>query len=195
MVRHKRSELNKQAGIPLEQIKYDPALIRERLKKIKKKRAIVNNSLTAVSFVLVIAAIVLLVLYFVSGNAVNFNEERILVNLQGLFIKNRKIIAANARTNLISLKGVAVTTFFSLILPNFLYLSTGINEFIDRMGTNIYLKQGIKHLRECIVTNGAAIGNCFQQLISDIQKNFAPISHGFQKIVVEIWAKIQQIRN
>ena len=82
MVRHERDEQNKQAGMPLEQIKYDPAKIKERIKKIKKRRAIINNSLTAVSFVLIVAAIVLLILFFVSGNDVTIDKKRILENLQ-----------------------------------------------------------------------------------------------------------------
>lgn len=71
MFEHERNE-NKQAGMPLEQIKYDPAKIKERIKKIKKRRAIINNSLTAVSFVLIGAAIVLLILFFCKRKQYNY---------------------------------------------------------------------------------------------------------------------------
>ncbi len=118
MIRHKRNEQKTQTGMPLEQIKYDPAKIKERLKKIKKRRTIINNSLTAVSFVLIGAAVVLLILFFVSGNDMNLDKKRILENLQGLYIRNGKMIVAHSKTNLLSLKETAVITFSSLIVPN-----------------------------------------------------------------------------
>lgn len=40
MIKHKRNEIKKQVEIPVEQIKYDPVKVKERLNKIKKKRAI-----------------------------------------------------------------------------------------------------------------------------------------------------------
>lgn len=195
MTEHKRNKQEKQTRMPFEQIKYDPSKIKERLKKLKKKRVIVNNSLTVVSFALVIDAIVLLVWYFINENAVNFNEDRILENLQGLYMRSSKIIAANSKTNLISLKETAATTFFSLMVPNFLYWGSGIKEFIERISANIYTEHDIKHLWDCIVINSASIGNAFQRFVSDIQKNFSPVlSRGFQEILAEIGEKIQQIR-
>ena len=37
MIKHKRNEIKKQVEIPVEQIKYDPVKVKERLNKIKKK--------------------------------------------------------------------------------------------------------------------------------------------------------------
>lgn len=175
MFEHERNE-NKQAGMPLEQIKYDPAKIKERIKKIKKRRAIINNSLTAVSFVLIGAAIVLLILFFASGNNITIDKKRILENLQALYTKNGKMIATHSKANLLLLKETAVITFSSLIVPNLLYLGTGMKEFIDRMSVNINPEKGIKHLWDCIVFNCEAIGN------------------GFQEILTQIGEKIEQIR-
>lgn len=194
MVRHERDEQNKQAGMPLEQIKYDPAKIKERIKKIKKRRAIINNSLTAVSFVLIGAAIALLILFFVSGNDITIDKKRILENLQALYTKNGKMIAAHSKANLLLLKETAVITFSSLIVPNLLYLGTGMKECIDRMSVNINPEKGIKHLWDCIVFNCVAIGNGFQQIVSTLQRNFSPILHGFQEILTQIGEKIEQIR-
>lgn len=194
MVRHERDEQNKQAGMPLEQIKYDPAKIKERIKKIKKRRAIINNSLTAVSFVLIGVAIVLLILFFVSGNDITIDKKRILENLQALYTKNGKMIAAHSKANLLLLKEPAIITFSSLIVPNLLYLGTGMKECIDRMSVNINPEKGIKHLWDYIVFNCVAIGNGFQQIVSTLQRNFSPIPHGFQEILTQIGEKIEQIR-
>lgn len=193
MVEHERNE-NKQAEMPLEQIKYDPAKIKERIKKIKKRRAIINNSLTAVSFVLIGAAVVLLILFFVSGNDVTIDKKRILENLQALYTKSGKMIAVHSKANLLLLKETVVITFSSLIVPNLLYLGTGMKEFIDRMSVNINLEKGIKHLLDCIVFNCEAIGNGFQQIVSTLQRNFSSIPHGFQEILTHIGEKIEQIR-
>lgn len=194
MDKHKRNEQKKQIDIPLEQIKYDPAKISERIKKIKKKRAIVNNSLTGVSFVLVIAAIVLLALFFIDGNAVNINHERILVNLQALYNRKGKMIAAHTKANVSSVKDIAVTTFFSLIIPNFLYLGSGIKEFGNRIGANIYPEQSLKQLWGCIAANGTRIVNGCKQLCSVIQENFSPISQGFVLLFEKVGEKILQIQ-
>ena len=193
MVEHERNE-NKQAGMPLEQIKYDPAKIKERIKKIKKRRAIINNSLTAVSFVLIGAAVVLLILFFVSRNDVTIDKKRILENLQALYTKSGKMIAVHLKANLLLLKETAIITFSSLIVPNLLYLGTGMKEFIDRMSVNINPEKGIKHLLDCIVFNCEAIGNGFQQIVSTLQRNFSSIPHGFQEILTQIGEKIEQIR-
>lgn len=193
MVEHERNE-NKQAGMPLEQIKYDPTKIKDRLKRIKKRRTIINNSLTAVSFVLIGAAIVLLILFFVSGNDITIDKRRILENLQALYTKNGKMIAVHSKANLLLLKETAVITFSSLIVPNLLYLGTGMKEFIDRISVNINLEKGIKHLWDYIVFNCKAIGNGFRQIVSTLQRNFAPIQHGFQEILTQIGEIIEQIR-
>jgi len=80
---------------------------------------------------------------------------------------------------------------FFTYLPNFLYCGSGIKEFIERIGANIYPDYGIKHLWDCIVINSASIGNSFQWFVSAIQKNFSPVLHGFQEILAEIGEKIQ----
>lgn len=43
MIKHKRNDLKNRVEIPVEQIKYDPVEVKERLNKIKKKRAIIIN--------------------------------------------------------------------------------------------------------------------------------------------------------
>ena len=64
MKKKKKNDQNTKIVIPIEQIQYDPVKIKERINKIKRKRILVNNSLTAGSIVLIIMAIVLLVLFF-----------------------------------------------------------------------------------------------------------------------------------
>lgn len=99
------------------------------------------------------------------------------------------MIAAHAKANVSSIKNIAVATFFTLIVPNFLSLGTGIKEFGNRVGTNIYLEQNLKQLWGCIAANSTAIVIGFKQFLSAIQKNFSPISHGFQQIMSEIGEK------
>lgn len=194
MSRHKRNEPIEKIRIPLEQIKYEPAKIRERLKKIQKKRAIVNKGLSAVSFVLIIAAIVLLVLFFIDGNSVTIDNERILLNLKSLFDRNSEIIAAHTKANFMSIKNIAVGTFVSLIAQNFQYFGTGIKEVSTRLAINIFPEQSLNRLLECLVTNSAVIGIGFKQLISNIQNNFSPLSQGFHELLSVIGEKLQQIR-
>lgn len=92
MTEYKRNKQEKQARIPFEQIKYDPSKIKERL---KKKRAIVNNSLTVVSFALVIDAIVLLVWYFCFVNDENkWNGQMKIISFQCTWIGLVYIILA-----------------------------------------------------------------------------------------------------
>lgn len=86
------------------------------------------------------------------------------------------MIATHSKANLLLLKETAVITFSSLIVPNLLYLGTGMKEFIDRMSVNINPEKDIKHLWDCIVFNCEAIGN------------------GFQEILTQIGEKIEQIR-
>lgn len=189
MIKNKRNE------IPDEQIKYDPVKVKERLNKIKKKRAIINNGLTAVSFGLLIVAAVLLVLFLRTGDSMKIETHRVFENLKYLCYRNSEIIVEHSKVNFLSMKEIAVSTFFALIIPNCLFFDTGLKELISRIDTNIYPEQSIKQLWGCIVANGLAIMAGCQQLISNIQKNLYPISQGFQKFSSEIGEKIQQIRN
>lgn len=195
MIKYKRNEIKKQVEIPVEQIKYDPVKVKERLNKINKKRAIINNSLTAVSFGLLIVAAVLLVLFLLTGDSMQIETDRIVENLKYLCCRNSELIVAHSKVNFLSMKEIAVSTFFTLIIPNCLFFDTGLKELISRIGTNIYPEQNIKQLWSCIVANGLAIMAGCQQLISNILKKLSPISQGFQKFSSEIGEKIQQIRN
>lgn len=192
MIKYK---IKKQVEIPVEQIKYDPVKVKERINKIKSKRAIINKSLSVVFFGLIIVAAVLLVLFLLICDSVQIEVDRIFENLKYLCYRNSEIIVAHLKVNFLSIKEIAVSTFFIFIIPNCLFFDTGLKELISRIVTNIYLEQSIKQLWSCIVANGLVIMAGCQQSISNILKNLSPISQGFQKFSSEIGEKIQQIRN
>ncbi|MBS6682383.1 MAG: hypothetical protein KH290_13420 [Roseburia sp.] len=194
MIRHKRNEIKKQVEIPVYQIKYDPVKVKERLNKIKKKRTIINSSLTAVPFGLLIGATVLFLLFLLIGDSAQVETDRIFKNLKYLCYRNREIIVAHSKANFLSVKKIAISTFFVLIIPNCLVFYTGLKELIGRTGTNIYLEYSIKQLWSCVAVNGLAIWAGCKQLISNILKNFLSISQGIQRFFYETGEKIQQIR-
>lgn len=194
MKKLKRNDQKNKIGIPLEQIQYDPVKIKERINKINRKRIFINNSLTAVSCVLIIIAIVFLTLFFLNGNIVHVESDRILGNLKEIYQHNGKIIAEHTLTNFSSIKGVAAATLFVSVIPNFLYLSTGIKELAGRIGVNIYPEQSAIQLFVHIKENvQPAIKGC-QHLYNAISDNFVPISKGFKEIITDIVEKIQQLR-
>lgn len=194
MIRHKRNEIKKQVEIPVDQIKYDPVKVKERLNKIKKKRTIINSSLTAVPFGLLIGATVLFLLFLLIGDSAQVETDIIFKNLKYLCYRNREIIVAHSKANFLSVKKIAISTFFVLIIPNCLVFYTGLKELIGRTGTNIYLEHSIKQLWSCVAVNGLAIWAGCKQLISNILKNFLSISQGIQRFFYETGEKIQQIR-
>lgn len=194
MKNQKKNDQNNKIGIPIEQIQYDPVKIKERINKIKRKRIFINNSLTAVSFLLIIMAVVLLALFFLNGNTVHVESERILGNLKEIYQRNGKEIAEHTLTNFTSIKGVAAATLFASVIPNFLYLSTGIKELASRIGANIYPEQSaiqlFAHNKENVQP---AIKGC-QHLYNAIGDNFVPVAKGVKEIITDIVEKIQQLR-
>lgn len=189
MAKHKRNEIQKQTGIPVEQIKYDPVEIKAHLNSIKKKRAIINNSLTAVTFVLLIAAIVLMILFFLTGNVVHIDESRILGNIKGLFNQNSKIIAVHSKENLLSMCEAVTYTFFALIMPNIMYFGIGMRKLIDKIALNSYPKQSVNQLISSFVANVQFILTGCQHIIKVISDNFSTVSRGFQELLAEIGQK------
>ena len=194
MKKKKKNDQNTKIVIPIEQIQYDPVKIKERINKIKRKRILVNNSLTAGSIVLIIMAIVLLVLFFLKGNTVHVETGRILGNLKVIYQRSGKLIAEHTLTNFSSIRGAAAATLFASVIPNFLYLSTGIKEMAGRIVANIYPEQSAIQLFVYIKENvQPAIKGC-QHLYNAIGDNFVPISKGFKEIITDIVEKIQQLR-
>lgn len=177
MTEHKKNKIKKQMEIPNEQIRYDPVKVKEHLNKKRKKRVVINNSLTVFFLALLVVAIILLVRFLFLGDTVQIDKDRIFENLQSLYYRNSERIVVRLKVNLLSMNKTAFSMFFTLIIPNFLYFSTGIKELIIRWNTNIYPEQSIKQLWSCIVANGLAIIMGWQQLVSIIHKNAPPFLH------------------
>lgn len=191
MKKQKTNNQKNKIEIPLEQIKYDPVKIKERINKIKRKRILINNSLTAVSLVLIIMAIVLLVLFLINGNTVYVESDRILENLKEIYRRNGKVIVEHTIASFSSIKETAVVTLFASIIPNFLCLSTGIKNLIGRIGTNIYTEQSTIQLFVYIKENvQPAIKGC-QHLYNTISDNFVSMLQRFKEIITDIVEKIQ----
>lgn len=175
--------------IPAEQIKYDFGIIQKHFDKKKRYRQIVSNSITAVSFVFVIAAIVLFVLFFWTGNSVFYDGSRIMENIQELFFRGSSQILVNLKFNLLSLYETIIYTVSVLIIPNFLYLGIGVKLFIGKAVEIFSSQKGFTHLFETFEPKVKLFLDGLQQLFTTLKDNFSVIIQVMKKISNEMVQK------
>ena len=194
MRKARRNEEKKWNGMPLEQLEYDLVKVNRQLEKQKKAVDIRNKSISAAFFVLVGLALLLLVLFFISGDSISIDWKRILGNLQNLYLGNLTMVMEHLKINVLSLKETAVITISSFLLPNFLYLGVGIKKILDRIGINGNDGQSIKQLWKNIAFNIIIVWDGIQQGISTVKQNFLSIFGDVLNMMVEIKEKLQAIR-
>ena len=196
MMKHEKSNNEKKIEIPDNQIVYDQRKVINQTIAIRRKRFLenerrvaINKGINIVSFLLIAAAVLFLLRVLQIKEFGQINQKRIFQNLQRLYKENGIIIAVHAKKNLLVIQKVAASTFFSCIVPNFVYFSVGLQELPGRISTNIHVKEGIKQIWNCVAVNIQVIGAGIQKFISIISNNLWYVLDKVQEIVTKLIRK------
>lgn len=197
MMKYEKSDNEKKIEIPDNQIVYDQRKVINQTIAIRRKRFLenerrvaINKGINIVSFLLIAAAVLFLLRVLQIKEFGQINQKRIFQNLQRLYKENGIIIAVHAKKNLLVIQKVAASTFFSCIVPNFVYFSVGLQELPGRISTNTHVKEGIKQIWNCAAVNIQVIGAGIQNFISIISNNFWYVLDKVQEIVTKLIRKI-----
>ena len=154
MNKHEKNNIKKNIEIPVEQIIYDQRKIINQTKAIRRKRVIINKSLNIAFFLMIIATAIFLFRVLQMKDFSQISKERIFRNLQEIYDRNNEIIATHLKKNFLFVKETACSTFFSYIVPNFLYLDVGIKKIWYYIVVNVQsMTVGIQKFMSIILKN------------------------------------------